>query len=199
MKHTRTVHLKTNRSSLHTTPFLDSTEIQTLLSTYTENSCPLEENPSIIVYGKNVNVHRRVGFFSDQSEGYKFSGQLTRSLPMTPELQKLLEKVNATLGTAFNGILVNHYRDGSDYIGAHSDSKIGLSNGVVAAISVGATRKFRIRDKSTNKIVIDVPTTPGELLVMDGEFQNEFKHEVPIEKRVKGDRISFTFRKHTAL
>ncbi len=62
MKHTRTVNVKTNRSSLHTIPFLDSKEIEQLLSTYTKNSCPLEENPSIIVFGRNVNVHRRVGF-----------------------------------------------------------------------------------------------------------------------------------------
>jgi len=31
---------------------------------------------------------------------------------------------------------------------------------------------------------------------MSGNFQKEFTHEIPIEKRVKGERYSFTFRQH---
>ena len=35
------------------------------------------------------------------------------------------------------------------------------------------------------------------MLQMGGDFQKEFTHEIPIEKKVKEPRISFTFRKHT--
>ena len=31
---------------------------------------------------------------------------------------------------------------------------------------------------------------------MTGDFQNEFTHEIPIEKNIKDIRYSFTFRKH---
>jgi len=31
---------------------------------------------------------------------------------------------------------------------------------------------------------------------MVGNFQKEFTHEIPIEKKVKGTRFSFTFRRH---
>ena len=31
---------------------------------------------------------------------------------------------------------------------------------------------------------------------MGGEFQKEFTHEIPIERKVKNVRWSFTFRKH---
>ena len=31
---------------------------------------------------------------------------------------------------------------------------------------------------------------------MGGKFQEEFTHEVPIEKKITDERISFTFRKH---
>ena len=31
---------------------------------------------------------------------------------------------------------------------------------------------------------------------MAGEFQKEFTHEIPMEKKKKKARISFTFRKH---
>ena len=31
---------------------------------------------------------------------------------------------------------------------------------------------------------------------MAGNFQKEFTHEIPIQKKVSDERISFTFRKH---
>ena len=43
-------------------------------------------------------------------------------------------------------------------------------------------RKFRIRDK-TNKIVQDIITKNNYLIQMTGNFQKEFTHEIPIEKR----------------
>jgi hypothetical protein len=60
-----------------------------------------------------------------------------------------------------------------------------LSNAGVVCISYGASRKFRIRDKLTGKIVMDIPTTSKEIWVMGGNFQKEFTHEVPVEKKLK--------------
>ena len=53
-----------------------------------------------------------------------------------------------------------------DNIGKHSDDEKGLSNIGVVAISYGAVRKFRIRDKKTNKIIKDIPTIPYEIFHM---------------------------------
>lgn len=192
-----TYHLKTDVSSLHTREFLHSDVITQLYTEYTAVDAPLDADTAIKVFNKEVHIHRRMGFFSDTSIGYKFSGQVSKAQALPNNLRALLDRVNRTLNTEFNGILVNHYRDGTDYVGAHSDSESGLSNGVVAAISVGAVRIFRIRRKDDNKIVLDIPTISGELLVMDGKFQQEFKHEIPIQKRIKTDRVSFTFRKHS--
>jgi alkylated DNA repair dioxygenase AlkB len=115
-----------------------------------------------------------------------------------PILSELLNIVNDYLGTNFNGILVNHYVDGTKIVGSHGDNEDGLdkNNKMVAALSYGAIRKFRIRE-NPNTIILDIPTTPCSLIVMDGEFQSEFKHEIPPEKRIKEDRISLTFRSHT--
>jgi alkylated DNA repair dioxygenase AlkB len=71
-----------------------------------------------------------------------------------------------------------------------------LSSAGVVSVSFGASRKFRIRDKATNNIVIDIPTNSNEILIMGGDFQKEFTHEVPVEKKITTARISFTFRKH---
>ena len=87
--------------------------------------------------------------------------------------------------------------NGSDYIGAHSDDESGLGSTGVVAISVGAVRKFRIRNITTRKIEKDILMENGMIIQMGGDFQKEFTHEIPVEKKVKDTRYSFTFRYHT--
>jgi alkylated DNA repair dioxygenase AlkB len=156
----------------------------------------LIKNPPITVYGKTAYQHRSIGFFSNESVGYKYSGQMAKSQSLTPNLTELLNLVNKLYNASFNGILVNRYDDGNDYIGAHSDDESALDDIGVVCISYGAVRKFRIRDKITKDIIKDIPTEQNMFLHMGGEFQKEFTHEIPVEKKVKGTRYSFTFRKH---
>ena len=80
--------------------------------------------------------------------------------------------------------------DGSDYIGAHSDDETNLGTIGVVALSYGAQRNFRVRNKNTRKIVANVDTKDDEILTMDGDFQKEFTHEIPIQKKIKGIRYS---------
>jgi alkylated DNA repair dioxygenase AlkB len=158
----------------------------------------LEIRPEIIVYGKICKQNRNVGFFSNESIGYNYSRQLMKSQPLSEALAELIRIVNGMLGANFNGILVNEYPDGENYIAAHSDSEIGLDSKVgVVSISYGAERKFRIRNKTDNSIVCDEPTTHCGILVMGGvNFQKFYTHEIPVQKKIKASRISFTFRKH---
>ena len=115
---------------------------------------------------------------------------------MTPSLQKIMDIVNNLFNVNFNGILINRYKDGKYTIGRHSDEEKHLSSIGVLAISYGAVRKFRIKDKKTKKIVIDVPTKSLHAIHMAGNFQKEFTHEIPAEKRINEIRYSFTFREH---
>ncbi len=163
---------------------------------------PLIEKPEFRAYGRLCRQARDVGFFSIDRKvtGYRYSGQEIRSNSMYdyPFLISILEYVNNYLKTQFNAILVNRYNDGSKYISAHSDDEKELdpSNSVVASLSFGATRKFRIRDRAT-KEKIDYDHNSGELLMMQGiNFQKEFTHEIPKQLKVKQPRISLTFRKH---
>jgi alkylated DNA repair dioxygenase AlkB len=156
----------------------------------------LKERPEIIVYGKICKQHRNVGFFSDESIGYKYSNKLMKSAPLSTDLSDLLVEINKILGTQFNGILVNKYMDGSDYIGAHSDEKSGLDGIGVVAISYGYERIFRIRNKHDKTVVCEEPTTHCGILHMGGNFQALYTHEIPIQKKIKEPRISFTFRIH---
>jgi alkylated DNA repair dioxygenase AlkB len=156
----------------------------------------LLENPKINIYGKSAIQHRSIGFFSNDSIGYYYSGQLAKSQSLSDNLSILLDKINTKFDSKFNGILVNKYNDGNDYIGAHSDDETALDKCGVVCISYGAVRKFRIKNKITKKTVVDIPTISNNILHMGGDFQKEFTHEIPIEKKIKNVRYSFTFRKH---
>jgi hypothetical protein len=58
-------------------------------------------------------------------------------------------------GSNFNGILINRYSTGQEYIGQHSDDEKNLDKSGVIAISYRGERIFRIRDKVTKEIVQD--------------------------------------------
>jgi alkylated DNA repair dioxygenase AlkB len=156
----------------------------------------LEERPEIIVYDKVCKQQRYVGFFSDESIGYKYSNRIMASQSLSANMIGLLASVNTLLGTEYNGMLVNKYMDGNDYIGAHSDSENGIDPVGVVALSYGAERKFRIRSKKDIKIVHEEPTTHSSLMLMGGTFQKLYTHEIPVQKKIKESRTSITFRKH---
>lgn len=157
----------------------------------------LEERPEIMIFGKICNQKRNVGFFSDTSIGYKYSNKLMKSKPLSKSMTELLAVINKMIGAEFNGVLVNKYVDGNDYISAHSDDENGLDRLVgVVSLSYGAERIFRIRDKQNKEIVCDEITSHCSILHMGGNFQKLYTHEIPIQKKIKESRISFTFRKH---
>jgi alkylated DNA repair dioxygenase AlkB len=156
----------------------------------------LEERPGIMIFGKECHQKRNVGFFSDKSVGYKYSRKMMESKPLSKAMSELLDIVNEDMGADFNGILVNEYMDGNDYISAHSDDETGLDSVGVVSISYGAERIFRIRDKETKEVMCNELTTHCSILHMGGYFQKIYTHEIPIQKKIKEIRISFTFRKH---
>ena len=153
-------------------------------------------NPEIEVYGKRCYQHRSIGFFSDESLGYKYSRKFMKSQPLSSSLKDLLNIINLKFNLNFNGILVNRYENGDDYISAHSDDEKGIKVNDVISISWGQPRNFRIRDKNNKKIIANIPTLSGLIIHMGGEFQREFTHEIPKEKKINGIRYSFTFRTH---
>lgn len=185
--------IQTNDSSLKIGYFKDLDLIDKCISDIQDK---LVHKPEIKVFGKICHQPRDVGFFSDESVGYKYSRQIMRSQSLTSSLSSLLDMVNKEFNANFNGILVNLYVDGNDSIGDHSDDEASIGKEGVIAISTGAVRKFRIRDKSSRKIVKDIPMEHGMILQMCGDFQKEFTHGIPVEKRIKESRISFTFRYH---
>jgi alkylated DNA repair dioxygenase AlkB len=157
----------------------------------------LDVRPKIKFFGRECEQKRSVGFYSDTSKGYNYSTTLTPSKKMHPCLRELLIYINDKFDFSYNGILINKYVGGEEYIGKHSDDERGLDPRVgVVALCYGEKRKFRIRNKVTGEIAVDIPTDSTKIIQMAGDFQKEFTHEIPVEKKVKGTRYSLTFRRH---
>jgi len=90
--------------------------------------------------------------------------------------------INEKFETDFNGVLVNEYDNGNQFIEKHRDSKNHPTVGVLI-ISYGATRTFRVFD-SHNKIT-EIPLIHGHVLHMSGNFQKEFEHDLKKELKIK--------------
>jgi hypothetical protein len=84
--------IKTDKSSLTIHHISDINELISLC--IDEIADKLIENPQIKIYGKTCIQHRSIGFFSNISIGYYYSGQLTKSQKLTENLLKLLDIIN---------------------------------------------------------------------------------------------------------
>ena len=147
---------------------------------------------TITLYGKQHNVPRLQAWFG--SAGYQYSGLLMKPLSWTPSLLAIKEKVEHFSGYQFNSALVNLYRNQHDSVSWHSDDEPELGkHPVIASISLGATRTFKLKHKES-KENLTIPLVEGSLLMMEGETQEYWQHAVLKEKKVSGPRINITFR-----
>jgi alkylated DNA repair dioxygenase AlkB len=79
-------------------------------------------------------------------------------------------------------------------MGWHADDEPELGHEpVIASLSLGDTRVFRMRHKET-KTVVELPLEHGSLLIMSGLMQQCWVHEIPKTKKPVGQRINLTFR-----
>ncbi len=109
------------------------------------------------------------------------------------ELRMMAEVLSARYGVAFTQVGANLYRDGADSVAWHGDRVTReLPSAVVALVSLGTSRPFRLRPTGGGTSVGLLPG-PGDLLVMGGTCQRTWQHAVP-KVRAAGPRISVQFR-----
>jgi len=156
------------------------------------------KRPPIKVHGRPCRQNRDVAFFAPPTcRGYRYSGEMAPRQEMPTVIRETMEAVNRELSTSFNSCLVNRYNGGRDYIGSHRDDERDLVPGSpVAAVSIGETRTLRIRRHPSGKKEADIPLVHGETVVMWS--QKKFAHEIPVQTKRRGTRISFTFREFRA-
>jgi alkylated DNA repair dioxygenase AlkB len=114
---------------------------------------------------------------------------------LPPPLREIATVLSARYGVDFDSVWVNLYRDGSDSVAWHGDrnAKI-LTNPMVVTVSLGARRRFLLREKGTTRTVHQLEPGLGDLVVMGGACQHEWEHTVPKTRRPVGPRMSVTIR-----
>ena len=172
--------------------YLDNSSADKLLETLLERT--QWEREILKIYGKSISAPRLTSWFSDPMVSYRYSGKKRFGKPFTPELFQLRQILNARLNVHFNFVLANFYRDGKDYVGWHADDEPDLgSRPLIASVSLGESRRFRVRHNS-RKVTESIDLVHGSLLIMRGKSQSHFKHCLAKTKRLVNSRINLTFR-----
>ncbi|MEM8923345.1 MAG: alpha-ketoglutarate-dependent dioxygenase AlkB [Actinomycetota bacterium] len=125
--------------------------------------------------------------------------RLTGGLPdaMTGEVSSVIDGMAAALGerygSVFERIGLGFYRNGADSVAWHGDMVArNLHQALVATVSVGEPRPFRLRPKNGGES-IEFRLGHGDLVVMGGTCQRTWDHCVPKVARA-GPRIAIMFR-----
>ena len=177
----------------YTPAWLSASEAETL---YAEGwtKWPWEQG-SVKLFGKLIPEPRRSFFQADEGLTYTYSKRRLVGQGWLPELKAMKDRLNNDLGTRFNSVLVNAYRDGRDYMGYHQDHEPELGPAPhVASISLGASREFLFKSlhhpEETHRIVLE----SGALLHMLPPCQKAYKHALPKRRGCHEPRMNLTFR-----
>jgi len=152
------------------------------------DNCQWEQKPGIFGHMQP----RLIASYGNEGVSYKYSGVENIALPWTTTLLEIKKRIEAVQGE-YNYCLLNRYRSGSDSMGWHADDEPEMGN-VIGSLSLGATRKFRIRHNRTRETQTFL-VNHGSLIIMAGTMQQFWQHEVPKTKQNIGERINLTFRK----
>ena len=148
-------------------------------------------------YGKESLVPRLESWHGNEGLSYTYSGISMDAKPWTETLLEIKKSIEPIAETTFNSVLINYYRDGMDRVAWHSDDEKELGiNPIIGSVSFGAERKFKLRHKNfkENQLQHEVFLQNGSLLVMGGQTQHHWLHEIPRTAKPIGSRINLTFR-----
>ena len=159
------------------------------------------ERHRLRMFGRELDAPRLSCWIGDSDATYVYSRTRFEPRPWTPSLLALRDRVEQACDARFNSVLANLYRDGADSMGWHSDDEPELGHQpVIASLSLGATRRFRLRrrlprgTRATPADTLDLRLPPGSLLCMAGATQHLYQHDLPKSAAVTAPRINLTFR-----
>ena len=110
-----------------------------------------------------------------------------------PVLRYIATALSAHYRRQFARLWMNWYRDHDDATGWHADRPADKqAEAVIPVLSLGAARRFLIRPESggTSRTLL---TRGGDLIVMGGRTQRDYRHSVPRQKQTAGPRLSLNF------
>jgi len=156
---------------------------------------PWQQDP-ITIFGKTYQQPRLTALYASNAKPYSYSGITMNPRPMTPLMETLRDRIHQVSSNTFTTVLLNLYRNGKDSNGWHADDEKELGkNPVIASLSFGAERYFHLKHKKDKNLRLKIPLKSGSLLIMEGETQTHWLHQVAKTARPVGPRINLTFRR----
>jgi alkylated DNA repair dioxygenase AlkB len=148
-----------------------------------------------VIYGKRIITKREIAWFADSGFDYNYSGASRIAQPWDKKVLEIKEKLEYQTGAKFNSCLLNLYHDGSEGMAWHSDDQNLLEpDSPVAIISLGAERFFKLCETKAHENQRKLILEQGSLLLMTGQTQAFWQHEIPKMAVIKTPRISLTWR-----
>jgi alkylated DNA repair dioxygenase AlkB len=173
--------------------FFSHAESRAFLNTFI-NAIPWTQE-TIQMYGKLMKTPRLTAWYGDQNKEYIFSGTKHHPIPWTDELLMIKKKIEHVAGVQFNSVLLNYYRDANDSVAWHSDDEYELGiNPVIASVSFGQVRRFDIKHKKDQNRKYSIYLENGSLLIMKGDLQHNWVHQIPKSPKPLKERVNLTFR-----
>lgn len=151
---------------------------------------------AITVFSKTYKQPRLTALFGESDQPYSYSNIVMYPDPFNKTLQLIKHKVENFSNYKFNTLLVNLYRDGNDSNGWHADNEKELgTNPLIASVSFGETRPFHFKHRNLKDQRHKLNLEHGSLLLMKGEMQHHWLHQIAKTKKQIKPRINLTFRK----
>lgn len=159
------------------------------------NHVPWEQK-MVKMYNKEMATPRLTAWYGDPGTNYSFTGITLDPMPWTPELLMMKERVEALAGVRFNSVLLNYYRNGNDSVAWHRDNERILgTKPVIASVSLGQVRNFDIRLQSDHSRKYTIRLENGSYLLMKGDLQEHWEHQIAKSTKPMKPRINLTFRR----
>ena len=163
----------------------------------------VEHVPGWLTGGRGLLARLRDSAAWEQRERWMFTQmvtepRLTAEYPVLadapqPELHLIAAALSAHYGVAYDRVWMNFYRDQGDGTGWHADRPANRpETAIVPVLSLGATRRFLIRPEAGGPSTVFSPAS-GDLIVMGGRCQRDWRHCVPKQKTPAGPRSSLNF------
>jgi len=153
------------------------------------------QQDTITIFGKTHKQPRLTALYANNNQPYSYSSITMFPKVFTKNLLDIKQDVEQMAHHQFTSVLINLYRNGNDSNGWHADNEKELGkNPVIASLSLGATRVFQFKHRKLKDQKYQLYLEHGSLLLMKGEMQHFWLHQIPKTKLEVGERINLTFR-----
>ena len=149
----------------------------------------------ITVFGKTYLQPRLTSLYANNKLPYTYSNITMLPKVFTKELLEIKQAIEKEINTNFTSCLANLYRNGQDSNGWHADDEKELgSQPIIASVTFGAERIFHFKHKFEPQLKTKIILNHGSLLIMKGDTQKFWLHQLPKTKKIIRERINLTFR-----